>query len=210
VPLYVPTIGWDCFGRQFGRPSRDIFIRNVTAVLTADDDAAGVAIGSEMSGGVYNVTIEDCLFGEQLFASGVYIKSSPTRGGRVQNVTARRIILGNLSTSNTSARDGPMDGVAVFVSTHYGDSNPSCPHPPTVVQPVISGLIYEEFAQLPATFVRTVAALQGDAAAWVNDVTIRDVNLPNNWNGFECAFVRGNATGTVPTPCAALRANVLV
>lgn len=179
-------------------------------MLTADDDAAGVAIGSEMSGGVYNVTIEDCLFGEQLFASGVYIKSSPTRGGRVQGITARRIMLGNLSTSNTSARDGPMDGVAVFVSTHYGDSNPSCPHPPAVVQPVITDLRYENFTQLPATFVRSVATLQGDAAAWVKDVAMRDVHLPNNWNGFECAFVRGNAVGTVPTPCAAMRANEAV
>jgi hypothetical protein len=55
---------------------------------------------SEMSGGVMNVTIEDCLFGKELFASGVYIKSSPTRGGKVENITARRITLGNLSTSN--------------------------------------------------------------------------------------------------------------
>ena len=53
-----------------------------------------------MSGGVINVTIEDCLFGKELFASGVYIKSSPTRGGKVENITARRITLGNLSTSN--------------------------------------------------------------------------------------------------------------
>lgn len=109
--------GWDCFGRAFGMPSRNILIRNVTAVLTGDDDAAGVAIGSEMSGGVVNVTIEDCLFGRDLFASGVYIKSSPTRGGSVRNITARRITVGNLSTSNTSARDGPMDGVVVYVST---------------------------------------------------------------------------------------------
>lgn len=204
--LEICCAGWDCFGREFGRPSRDILIRNVTAVLTGDDDAAGVAIGSEMSGGVYNVTIEDCLFGEELFASGVYIKSSPTRGGRVQDITARRIVLGNLSTSNTSARDGPMDGVAVFVSTAYGDSNPSCPHPPQVVQPVISDLRYEHFSQLPDTEVRSAVALKGDAAAWINDVVMHDVRLPENWNGFECAFVRGEATETLPRPCAALRA----
>ena len=68
--------GWDCFGRQFGMPSANILIRNVTAVLTADDDAAGVAMGSEMSGGIFNVTIEDCVFGTEQFASGVYIKST--------------------------------------------------------------------------------------------------------------------------------------
>ena len=57
-------------------PSANILIRNVTAVLTADDDAAGVAMGSEMSGGIFNVTIEDCVFGTEQFASGVYIKST--------------------------------------------------------------------------------------------------------------------------------------
>jgi hypothetical protein len=97
-----------------------------------------------------------------------------------------------------------MDGVGLFVSTAYGDSNPSCPHPPATVQPVISGLRYEDFTQLPGTEVRSVATFQGDAAAWVDDVVMRDVQLPNNWNGFECAFVRGNATRTVPRPCPSL------
>ena len=61
-------------------PSANILIRNVTAVLTADDDAAGVAMGSEMSGGIFNVTIEDCVFGTEQFASGVYIKSANHHG----------------------------------------------------------------------------------------------------------------------------------
>ena len=34
-------------------------IRNVTAILTR---AAGVAIGSEMSGGMSNITVKDCDF----------------------------------------------------------------------------------------------------------------------------------------------------
>lgn len=92
-----------------------------------------------------------------------------------------------------------------MLSTRYGDSNPSCPQPAAVVQPVISGLCYEEFNQLPGTAVRSVATFLGDAAAWVDDVVVRDVQLPNNWRGFECSFVRGNASEVVPQPCAALR-----
>lgn len=98
-----------------------------------------------------------------------------------------------------------MDGVAVFVSTGYGDSNPSCPQPPVIVEPVISRLRYEHFSQLPGTAVRSVATFKGDDAAWVNDVLMRDVRLPNFWNGFDCAFVRGKGTDTVPVPCAELR-----
>ena len=49
--------GWDCFGDAFGRPTRDVVVRRVTAVYSR---AAGVAIGSEMSGGMQNITVSDC------------------------------------------------------------------------------------------------------------------------------------------------------
>ena len=205
-------------------PSANILIRNVTAVLTADDDAAGVAMGSEMSGGIFNVTIEDCVFGTEQFASGVYIKStnrhtslarhgqssirprlvcagSPTRGGYVHDIVSRRIQLGNLSTLNTSARGDAMEGVSIFVSTAYGDANPSCPQPAPIVQPAISRLSYSQISQIPGTAVRTAAQLVGDAEAWVENVTMKDVDLPANWEGFECKFVRGGrSTDTVPRP----------
>ena len=70
-----------------------------------------------MSGGVMNVTIEDCLFGKELFASGVYIKSSPTRGGKVENITARRITLGNLSTSNHRSENASF--CANYTKNHH-------------------------------------------------------------------------------------------
>jgi polygalacturonase len=51
--------GWDCFGYQMGKPCKNIHIRNVTSVWTR---AAGCAIGSEMSGGMENITVTDCDF----------------------------------------------------------------------------------------------------------------------------------------------------
>ena len=46
--------GWDCFGYEYNRPTKDVVIRNVTAVYS---EAAGCAIGSEMSGGMENITV---------------------------------------------------------------------------------------------------------------------------------------------------------
>jgi polygalacturonase len=51
--------GWDCFGYEYNHSTRDVVIRNVTAVYS---EAAGCAIGSEMSGGMSNITISDCDF----------------------------------------------------------------------------------------------------------------------------------------------------
>ena len=53
----------------------NILIRNVTAILTR---AAGVAIGSEMSGGMSNITVKDCDFTST--GTGLNIKYSNLRG----------------------------------------------------------------------------------------------------------------------------------
>lgn len=47
--------GKDCYGIDYGKPSVNITVRN----LTCHGFSAGIAIGSELSGGVENVTIEN-------------------------------------------------------------------------------------------------------------------------------------------------------
>lgn len=45
--------GLDFFGQRYNRPSRDIIFRNITT-----GGGYGITIGSEISGGVENVTFE--------------------------------------------------------------------------------------------------------------------------------------------------------
>ena len=67
--------GMDGQGRRIGRPSENILIENSHMFR----GHAGVAIGSDASGGVRNVTIRDCYFhGTQ---RGLFIKSKRGRGG---------------------------------------------------------------------------------------------------------------------------------
>ena len=76
--------GLDWFGRKYGRPSRDIIVRNCEIAA-----GAGPTIGSEMSGGVYNVTFEDILLGSEEL--GITLKTARGRGGEVRGIVYRRI-----------------------------------------------------------------------------------------------------------------------
>jgi polygalacturonase len=78
-------------GRDYGVPSSNIVIRSIVVEPAEFDNLStnGVSIGSEMSGGVRNVTVEDSTFSK--CESGIYIKSMEGRGGVVQDISFKRI-----------------------------------------------------------------------------------------------------------------------
>ncbi|AWI10273.1 glycoside hydrolase family 28 protein [Ereboglobus luteus] len=84
--------GRDQDGWRVARPCENIVIRRCIAA----GKLYGFAIGSEMSGGVRNVFIEDCkvLDGKR---AAIYTKSNPDRGGTVENVYVRRIEVGHVN-----------------------------------------------------------------------------------------------------------------
>ncbi len=77
--------GRDEDGWKAGRPSENIVIRH----CTMRSRWSALCIGSEMSGGVRNVFMEDCHLGA--VASAFYFKGNLDRGGLVEQVRARRI-----------------------------------------------------------------------------------------------------------------------
>lgn len=73
---------------RIGRPTENVLIRNCTLVSSM---FAGLAIGTEMSGGIRNVRIEDCLIsGRQ---NGIFIKSRDGRGGFIENITGNNLLV---------------------------------------------------------------------------------------------------------------------
>jgi polygalacturonase len=77
--------GRDQDGWKVGRPAENIIIRNVLM----GSRHSGVCIGSEMSGGVRNVWVEDCTV--ESASSAFYFKANLDRGGLVENIWARRV-----------------------------------------------------------------------------------------------------------------------
>jgi len=74
-------------GFRGAEPSEDILIRRCRL---GDSNFACIGIGSEMSGSVRNVRIEDCTF-VHARTNAIYIKSRPGRGGVIEDISARNL-----------------------------------------------------------------------------------------------------------------------
>jgi polygalacturonase len=82
--------GKDEDGRRVNRPSEEILIEKCRFRY----GYGGVSMGSEMSGGIRNVEIRDCIVEADNWAP-IRFKSQPSRGGVVENITYRDILLQN-------------------------------------------------------------------------------------------------------------------
>ncbi len=82
--------GKDEDGLRVNRPSEDILVENCDFRY----GHGGVSMGSEMSGGIRNVEIRNCVVQADNWAP-IRFKSQPSRGGVVENITYRDITLKN-------------------------------------------------------------------------------------------------------------------
>lgn len=94
--------GLNGFGLNLGIPTEDVLIRNITCT---EGGRGGFAIGSEMSGGMRNITYKDSvLHGER----GIDIKPSVGRGGYIQDLTFE----------NIDAHPGVHFGMIIYLHHH--------------------------------------------------------------------------------------------
>eukprot|EP00041_Stephanoeca_diplocostata_P013141 m.227352 g.227352 ORF g.227352 m.227352 type:complete len:435 (+) comp19235_c0_seq1:177-1481(+) len=113
--------GIDYFGRTYGRPAKNIlFRRNVIGT------GHGITIGSEMSGGVNNVTFEDIHMVHT--GTGIRMKSQRGRGGVVSDVTYRNITMESI------------EGQCVQITLNYHAGIPPTNKTGT---PVFNGIVLE-------------------------------------------------------------------
>ena len=100
-------------GARIGKPTENVLISNCTMNCRA---FASVGIGSETSGGIRNVRIENCRMTSRTF--GVYIKTRIGRAGVIENITGENLdIRGGgflrinlVSAGNTNTTDDPVEG----------------------------------------------------------------------------------------------------
>ena len=188
--------GWDCFGVAYGKPSANITVRN----LTCDGHVAGVAIGSEMSGGVENITIQNIRF---VRANGAaHIKTGQTRGGYVSNVVFEDLVFA----------DGAALQEGILIDAHYGAANPSCPKDWKPKQPPrMANYTFRRIDGRAATLSSNPFHFKGSDGSAITGVYIEDVVLPaapQHTAAWLCEDVEGrvaNASATPWPPCDALK-----
>jgi hypothetical protein len=90
---------------KLGKPTENVLIRN----CSLGSAFAGVGIGSEMSGGIRNVRIENCAFPKGMNA--IFIKGRTGRGGFFENITGQYLTASARTFLGISLRETGIVGV---------------------------------------------------------------------------------------------------
>lgn len=176
--------GWDEYGIAYGRPSFGITIRRITG----SSPFAGIAIGSETSGGVLNVLAEHI----NLFDMGVGInvKTNIGRGGVIENITISDVYMENVRTGLKIAGD---------TGDHPDDKfNPNA-------LPVVKGITIKNVWGVK---VQRAGSILGLKDSPFTGICLANVNL-HGLTGprdptWKCSDVSGAALKVSPWPCSEL------
>jgi polygalacturonase len=80
-------------GRRVNVPTENVVIRN----CKMSDGHGGVVIGSEMTGGAWNIFAENCTMNSPNLDRALRIKTNSVRGGTAENVYLRNITVGQVA-----------------------------------------------------------------------------------------------------------------
>ncbi|KAJ3692178.1 hypothetical protein LUZ60_012528 [Juncus effusus] len=172
--------GWDEYGISYGRPSADIIIRRVRG----SSPFSGIAIGSEASGGVNNIHVENVnLYNTGI---GIHIKTNVGRGGYIRNVTFSNVYMRNV-------RKG------VRIAGDVGD------HPDEyfnrLALPKVDGVVIKD---VWGVNVQQAGSIEGIKSSKFTRICLDNVKLWGSKNPWMCRDVSGAAMGVQPWPCAEL------
>jgi polygalacturonase len=158
--------GKDADGLRVNRPADDILIENSHFAY----GQGGVAMGSETSGGIRNVTTLNCLFDAGNWAP-IRFKSQPSRGGVVENITYKDIVL------HQTRQAFEMNMEWRMVGPRLPDSNPL---------PVMRNI---KIVNVSGD-VMSVGAIHGLAGSPIQGVTFTNCNITAD-RGFRIEHARG-------------------
>nr|XP_043639307.1 probable polygalacturonase [Erigeron canadensis] len=178
--------GWDQYGISMARPSSNILVRRVSGTTPT---CSGVGIGSEMSGGISNIRVENLDIRNS--AAGIRIKTDKGRGGYIVNITITNIT---------------MDKVKVPLRFSRGaDDHPDNDWDPKAL-PKIKGIFITNVVSYNS---RKAPMLLGIEGAPFDGICMQNVSLLGllptvQWN---CEHISGFVNDVSPSPCALLQRN---
>jgi polygalacturonase len=163
--------GLNDVGRRIGVPTEDVLIEDCTVY----EGHGGVTIGSEMSGGVRNMLVQNCTFiGTDI---GLRFKTARGRGGVVENIHLRGIHMTGI------------EGSAIDFNFFYfseGQATAAVP-PVTEGTPTFRNILFEDIVSRGS---RAAFTLRGLPEMPLRDITFRDVSLSAT-RGADLAYADG-------------------
>ncbi len=154
--------GDDCIAIKSGKNPEGFFVAKPTKnVRITDCDfkrGHGISIGSEMSGGVSDVLVQDCKAGKLLH--GMQIKGTKDRGGYVKNVTVT---------------DCQLLQITIFSAVNYNNDGEAAPQIPT-----FENFVFKNIDMSMASNADAAININGfkDSAHRLKNVTFTNITLP--------------------------------
>jgi exo-poly-alpha-galacturonosidase len=156
--------GDDCIAIKSGKNPEGFFVAKPTRnVKITDCDfkrGHGISIGSEMSGGVSDVLVQDCKAGALLH--GMQIKATKDRGGYVRNVTVT---------------DCELLKITIFSAVNYNNDGEPAPQ-----LPIFENFVFNNIDLSKASAKEPVININGfkDPAHRLRNVSFSNIELPFN------------------------------
>jgi polygalacturonase len=156
------STGDDCIAVKSGKnPEGNVVNRPTENVLIADcrfDRGHGISIGSEISGGIRGVRVEDCVAGKLLY--GMQIKATKDRGAFVEDVVVR---------------DCDLQMITILTDLPYNNDGQ-----PASEQPYFRNFRFSHIDLTKADPARPIIVINGFPAAGhrTSHVTLTDLRLP--------------------------------
>lgn len=180
--MHLGHFYWHC---MYASISTSFVSRGLQLILVVKHYSAGISIGSEMSGGVSNVTVENIHVWNSKRA--VRIKTSAGRGGYVRHISYRNLTFDNVR-------------VGIIIKTNYNE------HPDDdwdrKAFPILEDITFDG---VHGEGVRIPVRLHGSEDIPVKNITFRNMHIGitnKKKHIFQCSNVEGRVIGTVfPEPC---------
>lgn len=182
--LVAVKSGWDEYGIAYGRPSSFITIRRIRG----SSPFAGIAIGSETSGGVANVLAEHISLFDM--GVGIHLKTNIGRGGVIRNITVSSVYMENVRKGIIIAGD----------AGDHPDGKYNRRALPVVKDIVINNVWGEK--------VQQAGSIQGLKNSPFTGICLFNIHLngatgPKN-TPWKCSDITGAAVQVRPWPCSEL------
>lgn len=158
--------GKGAWGRQHAGICENITVTNCTMT----GGAAGVGLGSEMSGGIRGVTVSNCVFAKTL--SGIHLKSNRGRGGVIEDIVFTNLVMRDV---------GPWP--AIYLDLEYWTKTERAPFGEGT--PVLRNV---QISHIRGTGLNQPVDLKGLAESPMRNISLRHVDLAGT-GGFIAKYV---------------------
>ncbi|CAN5419065.1 exopolygalacturonase PelB [soil metagenome] len=141
--------GRNADGRRLNKPTENLIVSGCTML----DGHGGVTLGSEITGGVRNVFVENCRMDSPRLNTAFRFKNNAARGGTLTNIHVRDVTVGQVAHA------------AITIDYNYAEGATGS------FTPVFDGLTIE---RLVVGRCERILDLQGFENAPIRNITIRD------------------------------------